>query len=53
MTKSLKENMAVVHHATMNGDIVNFNIGPREEDAFSSGNLQDEVRYFILQSCNV
>ncbi|XP_041347487.1 serine/threonine-protein kinase A-Raf-like isoform X2 [Gigantopelta aegis] len=35
--------MAVLHHSTMNGDIVNFNIGPRAEDAFSSGNLQDEI----------
>ncbi|XP_071082636.1 serine/threonine-protein kinase A-Raf-like isoform X1 [Haliotis cracherodii] len=36
--------MAVVQQPTMNGDInTSFTIGPREEDAYTTGNLQDEI----------
>ncbi|XP_005096987.2 serine/threonine-protein kinase A-Raf isoform X2 [Aplysia californica] len=35
--------MAVIHQPGMNGDIPNFSIGSRGDDAYVSGNLQEEI----------
>ena len=39
--------MAVIHQPAMNGDLANYPINSKGEDAYVSGNLQEEVKLIL------
>lgn len=43
--------MAVIQQPSMNGDMSNFSMGPKDEDSFSTGNLQEEVFIVYFHFC--